>query len=278
MSSKAMSLKAKIRNIAKTKNVAAQVILQNYMFERFLERISVSDYKNNFILKGGMLVAAMVGLDTRSTMDLDATIKSYPLSEESIRTIMLKICDINLDDDTVFRLIGIEPIRKDDEYGGFRVGIEAVYDTILTPLSVDISTGDVITPKEILYLFKTIFDDRKKIELWAYNVETVLAEKMETILRRGVFNTRPRDFYDIFIVSKTQIFDINVFKNALAATAKHRETAQQISSVSAIIENISNNSNLKAMWAKYQREYIYSRDISYEDIIAVIKDLMDSNW
>lgn len=275
MSSKAMSLKAKIRNIAKSKNVAAQVILQNYMFERLLERISVSEYKNNFILKGGILVSAMVGLDTRSTMDLDTTIKSYPLNEESITTILLKICNINLDDGTIFRFVGIELIRKDDEYGGFRVSLESVYDTIVTPLSIDISTGDVITPKEILYSFKTIFDDGKKIELWAYNTETILAEKMETILRRGVFNTRPRDFYDIFILSKTQKFDINVFKSALTATAKHRETDQQISNVSIIIENIRNNGNLKSMWTKYQREYIYARDISFEDILTVIKDLMD---
>lgn len=275
MSSKATSLKARIRNLAKEKNVAAQVVMQNYMFERFLERISLSEYKNKFILKGGMLIAAMVGLDTRSTMDLDTTLKSYPLDEEHIRIALGQICAIQLEDEVCFRIISIAPIRKEDVYGGYRAGIEAIYDTIITPLSIDISAGDTITPHEVLYLFKTIFDDKKQIELWAYNIETVLAEKIETILRRGVFNTRPRDFYDVYILSRTQSYDITVISKALAATAKHRETTEQIKDIPVILETIYNSNALKAQWRKYQREYSYANEISYEDVMNAIKELTD---
>jgi len=134
MSRKAMSLKAKVRNLAKEKDISAQVILQNYMFERFLERLSISDYKNNFILKGGMLIAAIVGIDNRSTMDMDATIKNYPITIDSLTKAITEICNIEINDDVNFSFTGIEPIRDDDMYGGYRVGIRADYDTIITPL------------------------------------------------------------------------------------------------------------------------------------------------
>jgi predicted nucleotidyltransferase component of viral defense system len=273
MSSKAMSLKAKIRNLAKNKNVAAQVILQNYMFERFLERLSLSEYRNKFIIKGGILIAAIVGLGTRSTMDLDATLKSYPLDEEHIKSALEDICAIQLEDDVCFRITSIVPILKDDEYGGYRVVIEATYDTMSIPLSVDISAGDAITPHEVLYMFKAIFDDGKQIELWAYNIETILAEKLETILRRGVFNTRPRDFYDAYILSKTQPFDKALFSKALSATAKRRETTGIIADIPDILETISSGDALKVQWLKYQKEYAYAKEISYEDVVNAVKVL-----
>ena len=202
MSKKAMSLKAQIRNMAREKDIYAQVILQNYMFERFLERLSKSNFKDNFILKGGMLIAAIVGIDNRSTMDMDATIKNYPITVDSLTKAITEICNIEINDHVNFTFIGIESIRDDDLYGGYRVSIKASYDTIVTPLSIDITTGDVITPQEILYLFKMIFD-QGTIGVWAYNIETVLAEKVETILHRGEFNTRPRDYYDIYILVNT---------------------------------------------------------------------------
>lgn len=201
MSSKAMSLKAKIRNLAKQKDMSAQVVLQNYMFERFLERISKSEYKDKFILKGGMLIAAIVGIDNRATMDMDATIKNYPLNSESLSKVITGICSVALDDDVKFSFLGTEAMREDDAYGGFRASIQADYDTITTPMHIDITTGDVITPKETFYGLKMIFDDGT-IGVWAYNIETVLAEKYETILRRGELSTRPRDFYDIYILAK----------------------------------------------------------------------------
>ena len=206
MSGKAMSLKGKIKNYAKSNNIAAQVVLQNYMFERFLERLSLSDYREKFVVKGGMLIAAIVGLDTRSTMDLDTTLRNLPLTEEQISTAIRSVCDIHLDDDVVFKMQAIGPIRKDDVYGGYCVRIDAVYDTIVTPLSIDVSTGDVITPSPVKYDFGGIFDDDLKITLWGYNIETVIAEKVETILRRGVFTTRPRDYYDVYVLVTTQTY------------------------------------------------------------------------
>lgn len=213
--SNAMSLKAKIRNIAKKKNIPAQVILQNYMFERLLVRLSVSDYREKFVLKGGMLVAAIVGLDNRATMDLDTTLKNLPLTPDAIHSALEQICAIRFDDGVSFEIGTISPIREDDIYGGYRVMLNAWFDTIVTPLSIDVSTDDAITPHAVQYNFSEIFDDEKTYELWAYNIETVMAEKVETILRRSVFNTRPRDFYDAYILTTIQKFDKAVFEDAL---------------------------------------------------------------
>ena len=272
--SKAMSLKAKIRNIAKQKNIPAQVILQNFMFERLLVRLSASEYKEKFVLKGGMLVAAIVGLDNRATMDLDATLKNLPLTPEAIRSALEQICAIPMDDDVVFEIGTISPIREDDIYGGYRVMLNAHFDALLTPLSIDVSTGDAITPHAIPYQFTEIFDDEKSYELWAYNIETVLAEKIETILRRGVFNTRPRDFYDAYILATTQKFDRAVFSEALAATAAHRGTTEQITDVPEILHNIETSPALRNMWEKYRKQFAYAERIEYEQIMVVLKTLV----
>lgn len=272
--SKAMSLKAKIRNIAKQKNIPAQVILQNYMFERLLVRLSASEYKEKFVLKGGMLVAAIVGLDNRATMDMDTTLKNLPLTPEAIRSALEDICSIAFDDGVVYEIGTISPIRKDDIYGGYRVMLNARFDIMLTPLSIDVSTGDVITPHAVQYNFSEIFDDEKSYELWAYNIETVMAEKVETILRRGIFNTRPRDFYDAYILTTTQKFDITVFEDALKATAYHRGTTDQIADVPSILHNIEESPELKTMWDKYRKQFSYARDITYEQIMNSIKTLL----
>lgn len=271
---KAMSLKAKIRNIAKQKNIPAQVILQNYMFERLLVRLSASEYKEKFVLKGGMLVAAIVGLDNRATMDMDTTLKNLPLTLEAIRSALEDICSIAFDDGVVYEIGTISPIRKDDIYGGYRVMLNARFDIMLTPLSIDVSTGDVITPHAVQYNFSEIFDDEKSYELWAYNIETVMAEKVETILRRGIFNTRPRDFYDAYILTTTQKFDITVFEDALKATANHRGTTDQIADVPSILHNIEESPELKTMWDKYRKQFSYARDITYEQIMNSIKTLL----
>ncbi len=272
--SKAMSLKAKIRNIAKKKNIPAQVILQNYMFERLLVRLSASEYKKKFVLKGGMLVAAIVGLDNRATMDMDTTLRNLPLTPEAIRSALEDICYIEFDDGVVFEVGTISPIREDDIYGGYRVAMTAKFDTLVTPLSIDVSTGDVITPYAVQYNFSEIFDDEKSYELWAYNIETVMAEKVETILRRGVFNTRPRDFYDAYILATTQKFDKAVFAEALRATADHRGTSEQISDVPGILHNIEESTELKTMWDKYRKQFAYAQDITYEQIIDVVSDIV----
>lgn len=272
--SNAMSLKARICNIAKQKSIPAQVILQNYMFERLLVRLSASSYREKFVLKGGMLVAAIVGLDNRATMDMDTTLKNLPLTPEAIRSALNDICAISFDDGVTFEVGTISPIREDDIYGGYRVMLNARFDTLLTPLSIDISTGDAITPHAVRYSFAEIFDDNRSYEVWAYNVETVLAEKVETILRRGVFNTRPRDFYDAYILSTTQDFNGTVFDDALRATADHRGTAKQIADVPLILRNIEESSELRTMWDKYQKQFAYAANIEYSMIMDVLRRLV----
>ena len=264
---KATSLKAKIRNIAKSKNIPAQVILQNYMFERFLNRLSASEYKEKFVLKGGMLVAALVGIDNRATMDLDTTLKNLPLTPETIKNALNEIFEIDLKDDVKFTLKGISPIREDDIYGGYRVALDAIYETIITPMTIDVSTGDVITPNAVKFDFTGIFDDKLTFEVWAYNIETVLAEKVETILRRNVFNTRPRDFYDIYILITTQKFDKNTFDEALKKTIEHRGTKNQIKDFNDTLAIIENSDDLKRMWNNYQKQFAYAKDIEYSLII-----------
>ena len=272
--SKAMSLKAKIRNIAKQKNIPAQVILQNYMFERLLVRLSMSEYKEKFVLKGGMLVAAIVGLDNRATMDMDTTLKNLPLTPEAIRTALEDICHISCEDDVSFDVGKIAPIREDDLYGGYRVMLNAKFETLVTPLSIDVSTGDVITPNAIPYTFTEIFNDEMSYELWAYNIETVMAEKVETILRRGVFNTRPRDFYDVYILTTTQEYDKTLFADALKATAEHRGTTNQIADILGILKNLEESLELKSRWDKYRKQFEYAKEIEYENIIQTLASLI----
>ena len=274
MSAKAMSLKEKIKNYAKSNKIAAQVVLQNYMFERFLERLSVSEYSEKFVVKGGMLIAAIVGLDTRSTMDLDTTLKNLPLTEEQILTALTSICEIDLEDDVSFEIKSVSMIRKGDIYGGYCARIDAVYDTIITPLSIDVSTGDVITPCAIKYEFEGIFDEDVKITLWGYNIETVMAEKVETILSRGIFTTRPRDFYDVYILGNTQKYGKRIFREALNATAIHRGSLEKIADRNKIIDHISADEDLKNMWKKYQKKFSYANDISYEQVIALLREVV----
>lgn len=269
-----MSLKARIRNYAKSNSIAAQVVLQNYMFERFLERLSKSEYRDQFVIKGGMLIAAIVGLNTRSTMDLDTTLRGLPLTKEKIKEAVKTIGQINLDDEVSFEITSMGPIRKDDQYGGYCVRLNAIYESIITPLSINVSTGDVITPSAVLYEFSGIFDEELRIQLWGYNIETVMAEKIEAILSRGIFSTRPRDYYDIYILGTTQEYDKDIFKAALAATAKHRETAENIANNKAILKQISGDYNLQNMWQKYQQKYPYASQIQYKNIMNILYNLL----
>ncbi len=275
MSKKAMSLKSRIKNYAKSNNITAQVVLQNYMFERFLERLSKSTYKDKFVVKGGILIASIVGLDTRSTMDLDTTIRNLSLTKDNIVETITEIISINLDDDVIFSIKSVEPIRKDDVYGGYCVKMNAEYETIVTPISIDVSTGDVVTPEPIEYELNCIFDDDVKIKIWGYNIETVLAEKIETILTRGELTSRPRDYYDVYILVTTQQFDKNIFTDALKATAQHRKSTEKIKDIQSIITEIENSDILGNLWLKYQKQFSYAKDIAYEDTIKVIKSLVN---
>jgi len=194
-----MQFKSIIKKMSKEKNISPQLVMQNYMLERLLERISLSKYCDNFIFKGGFLISSIVGLSSRATMDLDTTIKGFILTHESITDIFKEIFSIEIDDDITFEFLNVTDIREIDDYPGIRVSLKANYSPISVPLTVDVTTGDVITPKEIKYHHNSVFED-KVIHVLAYNLETILAEKIETVLSRGIANTRPRDFYDIYIL------------------------------------------------------------------------------
>lgn len=270
---KAMQFKARIKNLALKNHVSAQSVLQNYMLERLLERISISTYKDKFILKGGMLIASLVGIDNRTTMDMDATLRGYPLSEEALRAALLDICDIQMNDDTTFTLVHIEPIRDEDEYGGYRAAIIARYEAIHTPLKIDITTGDVITPGAIQYTFRSNFED-KTICIWAYNVETILAEKVETVLRRSVLNTRSRDFYDIYVIVKQQKINKEIFITALNATSQKRMSLAALQDRENIMPTIQADTAIGQRWERYRQENFYANDIEFGEIISVLIDLL----
>lgn len=272
---KAMQLKARIKNLASAMNIPAQAVLQSYMLERLLERIASSRYKQKFVLKGGLLIASLVGIDSRTTMDMDATVLGFPLSEETLENVLAEICAIQLDDDVTLTLNGIAPIRDDDEYGGFRAALSARYETINTPLKIDITTGDVITPRAVRYTFHSSFDD-KAIQVWAYNVETILAEKVETVLRRSVLNTRPRDFYDVYLLSRTQaaIIDKETFLNALRATSQKRMSLPQLEKRDAILDAILEDATMRQRWERYARDNYYARQITFEDVMASVRNIL----
>ena len=274
----ARQLKDLIRNLSKKKSADAQILMRNYMMERFLERISLSEYKNQFILKGGMLVAAMVGLDARATMDLDATIKGTNVSVKDVEMIISQIISIPLDDGVSFRIKRISEIMEEADYPGVRVSMETKFDGVITPLKIDISTGDIITPREIKYNFNLMLENRT-IEVWAYNLETVLAEKLETVISRNVTNTRMRDFYDIYILQKLygEQLSKDVLRDALVATAKKRETLEQIETedIDEVFDEIQSSSVMENLWKAYQRNYSYSADIPWHTIMKSIRTLYE---
>jgi predicted nucleotidyltransferase component of viral defense system len=267
-------LKDLIRNLSKKKSADAQILMRNYMMERFLERISLSEYRDKFILKGGMLVAAMVGIDARATMDIDATIKGVDVNVEAIEGIVTEIISIPLDDGVKFQIKQISEIMEGADYPGVRVGMETEFDGVRTPLKIDISTGDVITPREIQYSFKLMLEERS-IEVLAYNLETVMAEKLETIISRNIANTRMRDFYDIYILFQLygNTLNIGVLGAALQATAQKRGTEYHLKDVQAIFDEIQNDSNMKAQWKLYQKKFSYAADISWETVMDSVREL-----
>lgn len=267
-----MSFKALINNMAKENNVAAQSVLQTYMLERLLERISISKYKDNFILKGGMLISAMLGIDSRTTMDMDTTIKGLPLTKDNITNIMDEICNIEIDDNVTLKINKVELIREDDDYGGYRITFEAKYNNEMPVImKIDITTGDKITYKEIEYSFTLMLEDRK-IQIWSYNVETIIAEKFEAIVKRGVLSTRIRDYYDVYMLINTQnkIIDKKTLKDAITLTAQHRGTNEIIKDWKKIVEKIANDSKMRQQWKRYQKDNFYAEEIEYKDLINAI--------
>lgn len=270
----ARQLKDLIRNLSKKKSADAQILMRNYMMERFLERISLSDYKDRFILKGGMLVAAMVGLDARSTMDLDATVKGANVSVEDVENIISSILSVPMEDGVEFQVKRISEIMEEAEYPGVRVSMETTFDGVRTPLKIDISTGDVITPREVRYSFKLMLEDRS-IEVWAYNLETVLAEKLETVISRNVTNTRMRDFYDIHILKQLhgESLSASVLRDALAATATKRGTLEQMKDAAAVFDEVEESPVMEKLWQSYQKNYSYAADLSWHTVMDSVRAL-----
>ena len=273
----ARQLKDLIRNLSKDKSADAQILMRNYMMERFLERISLSEYRDKFILKGGMLVAAMVGLDARSTMDIDATVKGATVGIEDVENMIASIISVPVDDGVGFRVKRISEIMDEAEYPGIRVSMETEFDGVITPLKIDISTGDAITPREVRYSFKLMLEDRS-IEIWAYNLETVLAEKLETVLSRNIANTRPRDYYDIHILYalRGSACDKATLRRALERTTQKRGSGMILTDYPEIMKEIRESDTLRKLWEKYSREYVYAKDISFDDTCNSIQMIMDA--
>lgn len=270
----ARQLKDLIRNLSREKSADAQILMRNYMMERFLERISLSEYRDKFILKGGMLVAAMVGLDARSTMDLDATIKGANVNVEDIENLISSIVTVPIDDGVKFQLKSISEIMDEAEYPGIRVSMSTTFDGVVTPLKIDISTGDAITPREVRYSFKLMLEDRS-IDIWAYNLETVLAEKLETIITRTTTNTRMRDFYDIYILEQLHGTTLNpkILHDALLATAHKRGSEKYLNQAEEVFDEVENDSVMQKLWESYRKKFSYASDLEWDVIMKAIRRL-----
>ena len=268
------SIKGKIRSMAKKKNLKSQEVLQIYFFERFLERLSKSNYKNNFVIKGGFLISSLIGIENRTTMDMDTTIKGIPLKEEKIKEIVDEIININVDDGIKFEIKDISYIREEDEYENFRVSLIANVGKTKNPMKLDLTTGDAITPREIEYTYPCIFST-EEIELMAYPLETILAEKYETIIRRNITTTRIRDFYDLYTLyklKKDQI-DYEILKEAIERTSNRRGSQEIMQDYEEIIEDIKEDSYLRSLWEVYLSENKYIGDLTFDKVVDVVTTL-----
>ena len=274
MFSNANSFKAKIKNISKDKGIPAQQVQQHYLIEQVLKLISTSSYRDSFIVKGGYLIGQMIGLDKRTTMDLDVTLKGTEMSRENLIHIFEEIL-CSKTDGFSFSVDKLEPIRQDDEYGGFSLKLNATFDTLKEVVFIDITTGDKITPREITYSMTSIFTN-ESIKIWTYNLETVLAEKLETIISRGLASTRPRDRYDLFTLYKLRKEEINleVLKNALENTAEKRKSKDTIYNWEEQVRGIEISDYQKELWIRYQRQFKYAKDISFNNSVQVIREIM----
>lgn len=274
MFSNANSFKAKIKNMAKDRGIPAQQLQQNFLIEQVLKLIAKSSYKDSFIVKGGYLIGQLIGLDKRTTMDLDVTLKGTTLSQENLITIFEEILS-DSDDVFSFEVDKLEPIRQDDEYGGFSLKLNATFDTLREVVFIDITTGDKITPREITYSMPSLFTN-ETIEVWTYNLETVLAEKLETIISRGVASTRPRDRYDLFTLYHFRKDEINfdVLREAQANTVEKRGSKEAIDIWESQLNSIETDKYQKQLWTRYQRQFKYAQDISFEKSVQIVRELM----
>lgn len=270
-------IKGRIKSVTKQNNADARTLMRIYMMERFLERLAQSEYRDNFIIKGGILVTAMIGVAHRSTMDIDTSMKNLNLSAEDALRVVNQVKDIDLDDGVSFDVKDVSNIMDEMEYPGIRVTMNANVGRLITPLKIDISTGDVITPRAIEFNYDLLLEDRS-ISLWSYNLETILAEKLQTVLARGILNTRMRDFYDIRMLLDTYEDKVNkvVLKDAFAATCNKRGTDHLQEQAEEIIKIIEADEQLQVLWRAYQKKYSYAAEIDYASVINGVRKLM--NW
>ena len=264
----ATAVKAKIKNKAGGSSDKSQIMLRIYLMERLLERVSLSKYRDNFVLKGGLLVSSLVGVDMRSTMDVDTTVKSFPLNKSSAQKILEEIMAIGLEDGVCFHITKVQDIMEGHEYEGLRFMIDCTMDKLKQTIKMDISTGDEITPKAIAYKLPLIVEDRT-IELWAYNLETLLAEKLETIMVRAEANTRMRDFYDIRVLLEqdAETIDRDTMKAAFYATCKKRGSIELIGTIDDVINKIADDETMKQLWNNYRKTNYYVGALEWDDVI-----------
>ena len=268
-------LKGKIKSFSEKNNLKAQEVLQMYFFERFLTRLEKSKYRANFIIKGGFLISSIIGIQNRTTMDIDTTIKGLPVKEEIIKEIILEILNIEVNDEIEFVLGKIENIREISEYENYRLHLTANFEKIKNPLKIDITTGDVIIPSEIEYSYETIF--KEKLNILAYSLETLIAEKYETIIKRNITTTRLRDFYDIYMIFKLKNdkIDVNNLKQAIWETAKNRNSTEEILESKEILEDIKNDEYLNKQWNIYKKENKYVDNIQFSEILKLLNKIAD---
>lgn len=266
------SLKVKVSNLALSTNIPNKYLIQSFMFEALLKRISVSKYKDKFIIKGGLLLSSIFGVNLRSTMDLDTTIKGLPLDRTTITKVVNEIISIDLKDNIKLEIENIKDIREEELYSGFNINLKAEFDGLRTNLMIDITTGDVITYKEVQFEYKTLFDN-EIVNIMTYNYETIIAEKFEAIISRNIDNTRMKDYYDLymFVNLKWNDIDKTILRKAIFNTSEKWETLNYIENADKYIELINEDSKLKSLWKNYQNNYAYAKDISFENTIAAIK-------
>ncbi|AYB00670.1 nucleotidyl transferase AbiEii/AbiGii toxin family protein [Lachnoanaerobaculum umeaense] len=270
----ATAVKAKIKNKAGGDSDKSQIILRIYLMERLLERVSLSQYRDNFVLKGGLLVSSLVGVDMRSTMDVDTTVKSLPLNKRSAQKILEEIIAVKLEDGVAFRITKVQDIMEGHEYEGIRFMIECMMDKLKQTIKVDISTGDEITPRAVAYKLPFIIEDRS-INLWVYNLETLLAEKLETIMVRAEANTRMRDFYDIHVLLEQDVvtIDRDTMKSAFYATCKRRKSTERIVTIDDVINKIADDEVMKQQWKTYRKTNYYVGALEWDDVIESTRTL-----
>lgn len=264
------SLMDKAHNLAKECDITTNEVIQNYMFERILERLSVSKYKNNFILKGGLLLSSIMGIDTRTTMDMDTSIKGIDLTDKELYEVLNEILKIDVNDDVKFVVRNSEPIKEDDEYGGLKYNLLAQFDKLRVNLSIDIATGDLITPREIEYDYKMMFEDRN-LKIMTYNIETIIAEKFQTVISRGVLNSRMKDYYDLYYLNTNKEYSKENLKLAIEKTFNKRET--EIESIDKVIAEIEKSDFIKDLWEAYRKKHKYANGIEFYLIVEQYKEI-----